>query len=85
MVSLETLLLTTAMILMAAEIGRLKAKVADLESYTSDLDNHLDYHIDHTNSGFTGVNDFIDTVDNEFAKVSEAIQHLDGKDKDSFQ
>lgn len=84
MVSLETLLLTAAMIFMAVEIGRLKAKVADMESYTSDLDNHLDFHMDHTNSGFTQVNDFIDTVNEEFSKVSEAIQYLDGKDKDSF-
>lgn len=81
-VSLETVLAAAALILMAVRLGRLEVQVKDLDSYTMDLDNNLDYHMDQTSQGFLQVNDFIDTVNDEFAKVSEAFRQL--HDKDDF-
>lgn len=84
-VTLETVLAAAALILMAVRLGRLEAQVKDLDSYTTDLDNNLDYHMDQTSRGFLQVNDFVDTVNDEFAKISDAFRQLgDKNDSDDF-
>lgn len=79
-VTLETLLAAAALILMAVRLGRLEAQVKDLDSYTTDLDNNLDYHMDQCSRGFIEINDSFGAVNDEFAKIGEFFRHVGDKD-----
>jgi len=77
MVSLETLILSTALVLLAVEASRLRNRLFDLESHISDLDADLEYQYDYNNDRWQAVVD-------EFEEVSRAIQYLDQKGNDSL-
>lgn len=57
MVSLETLLVSIAFVLMAVEIGRLKSRLADMEAQVADLDGEVDYQYDYNNERWQAVNE----------------------------
>ena len=57
MVSLETLLVSIAFVLMAVEIGRVKSRLADMEAQVADLDGEVDYQYDYNNERWQAVNE----------------------------
>lgn len=57
MVTLETLLVSIAFVLMAVEIGRLKSRLADMEAQVADLDGEVDYQYDYNNERWQAVNE----------------------------
>lgn len=57
MVTLETVLVSIAFVLMAVEIGRLKSRLADMEAQVADLDGEVDYQYDYNNERWQAVNE----------------------------
>lgn len=77
MVSLETLILSVACLLLAIEVSRLRYRLFDLETHISDLDADLEYQYDYNNERWKA-------VVNEFSDIGEAIQYLDQKGNDNL-
>ena len=73
MVTLEVLILSITITMLVVENGRMKSRLADMESQVADLDAEVDYQYDYNNERWQAVKE-------EFENVHAMIHQLASQD-----